>query len=65
MDKLSQRQRDVLYFMCQGYNNKKIASALNISLNTVRNHIDAIFEKLDVNNRIQAVLVALEAGWVE
>jgi len=51
----SPREQQVLNLLCHGYTNKKIASCLNISTNTVKTHLSKLFEKLGVNNRTQAL----------
>ena len=56
---LTDRERDVLRFMVQGYTNRQIAEALNITPNTVKKHVDHILQKLEVSNRAAAVAVAL------
>lgn len=51
---LSDRQREVLIEVAQGYKDNEIATRLNVSLPTVRSHLMAIFERLGVKNRTQA-----------
>ncbi|MBN1315965.1 MAG: hypothetical protein JXA42_10870 [Anaerolineales bacterium] len=55
VEPLTGRELDVLRLMAQGLKYKEIASQLFISLNTVRYHVKAIYEKLAVNNRTQAI----------
>jgi DNA-binding NarL/FixJ family response regulator len=52
---LTDREREVLVALSQGQQYKEIADALGISINTVRKHIKAIYEKLHVNTRLDAV----------
>jgi DNA-binding NarL/FixJ family response regulator len=59
---LSERQRDVLRLLIQGKANKEISRALDLSESTVKTHIAALFRKLDVSNRTQAVLAAARLG---
>jgi DNA-binding NarL/FixJ family response regulator len=59
---LTDRERDVLTLIAQGRNNTEIADQLVISPKTVRNHITAIFDKLQVVDRAQAILRARAAG---
>jgi len=55
---LSQRELDVLQLMSAGLSNQEIADRLFVSLNTVKTHASAIFSKLGVKRRIQAVETA-------
>ena len=55
---LTVRQMDVLRLLASGASNKVIAQTLGISPATVKNHLDAIFDKMGVANRLQAVMLA-------
>ena len=55
VESLSDREREVLVALSQGRQYKEIAAALDISVNTVRNYIRAIYDKLQVNSRHDAV----------
>ncbi len=59
LNALSPREREVLALLVQGLSNRAIAETLVISPNTVKRHLQAIFEKLGVNNRAAAVAIAL------
>jgi two-component system, NarL family, nitrate/nitrite response regulator NarL len=59
---LSDREVEVLNFMGKGSSTRQIAVSLFISENTVKTHIRHIMEKLDANNRAQAVAKARELG---
>jgi DNA-binding CsgD family transcriptional regulator len=61
-DQLSARQREVLVLMAQGRDNAQIAAVLGLSEKTVRNQVSAIFARLGVENRAQAIVMAREAG---
>jgi two-component system, NarL family, response regulator LiaR len=61
---LSAREMDVLRLMVEGYSNPEIANALYLSPNTVKTHIRGIMNKLAVDDRVQAAVVALRAGLV-
>lgn len=64
MAPLSQREMELLRLLGQGRSNKEIAHTLNITPQTVKNHITSILRKLDVNDRTQAVLAGLRYGWI-
>jgi len=57
-DALTPRERDVLALLARGESNKRIAAALNLSIGTVKGYVSAIFEKLGVEDRTQAALLA-------
>jgi DNA-binding NarL/FixJ family response regulator len=59
---LTEREREVLSLIAQGYTNQAIAEQLVISPKTVRNHISSIFSKLQVTSRLEAILRAKDAG---
>jgi DNA-binding NarL/FixJ family response regulator len=59
---LTEREREVLALIAQGASNALIAERLSLSPKTVKNHISSIFNKLQVADRVQAVLRAREAG---
>lgn len=59
---LSVRQKEVLALLAQGLPNKVIARQLNLSENTVRIHVGAVFAHFGVNSRTAAVLAAQQAG---
>lgn len=59
---LSDREREVLDLMARGWDNRRIAKELFLSDKTVRNHVSAVFSKLDVADRTEAVTRARRAG---
>lgn len=61
-DKLTEREEEVLRLMARGLSNAEIAYQLHLSEGTVRNHVSAIFAKLDVSDRTQAVIIAIRHG---
>ena len=61
---LSTRELSVLELLARGLSNKEIQSALSIPEGTLKNHLKRVFDKLDVTDRTQAVLVALKRGLV-
>ncbi|GEP51122.1 hypothetical protein FNO01nite_17940 [Flavobacterium noncentrifugens] len=52
---LSKRELEILNLLAQGHSNQEIAAAIFVSLSTVKTHNQNLFEKLQVNRRIQAV----------
>lgn len=61
---LSPREMEILEYVTRGMSNKEIAYLLGISHQTVKNHMTAILQKLDVEDRTQAAVYALQHGWV-
>ena len=61
---LTERELDILRLVAQGLDNIDIGERLGLSDKTIRNRLTTIFEKLHVNNRIQAALYALRQGLV-
>lgn len=59
---LTQRELEVLALLVAGWGNKAIASQLDIALGTVKAHVKAILEKLNVGSRLQAAMVAEQRG---
>jgi DNA-binding NarL/FixJ family response regulator len=65
VEQLSPREIDVLRLVARGSSNKEIAHHLHISEATVKSHLLHIFAKLEVNDRTQAVTVAIQRGIVK
>jgi two-component system, NarL family, response regulator LiaR len=61
---LSQRETDVLRLIVRGFSNPEIAAELFLSPNTIKTHIRGIMNKLAVDDRVQAAVVALRTGLV-
>lgn len=61
---LSSREMEVLECVTRGMSNKEIAASLDISHQTVKNHVTAILRKLNVEDRTQAAVYSLRRGWV-
>ena len=55
---LSRRETDVLRLMTEGYTNTQISELLSISPNTVKTHVNSVFNKLGINDRTQAAVLA-------
>jgi DNA-binding NarL/FixJ family response regulator len=58
----TQREREILSLLAQGLSNKDISNALNIALNTVKNHVHNILDKMRVHRRREAIRRAVEGG---
>jgi len=64
-DGLTDREREVLRLIAEGYTNAEIASALNLSPHTVQSHRRAIMEKLNLHDRVELVKYAIRRGLIE
>jgi len=64
LDELTPREMDVLRLLAQGLSNRKIAARLSINERTVKYHVSAILAKLEVANRTEAVMRAIEQGLI-
>lgn len=62
---LTKRECQVLQLLSEGQSNRRIAETLVISEKTVKNHVSNILQKMEVNDRTQAVVTAIRNGWVE
>lgn len=62
LDVLTDREREVLELLARGLTNKEIADALVITTNTVKRHLKAIFQKLEIHTRSAAAAKAISAG---
>lgn len=61
---LTKREAEVLRLMAEGKSNKAIGDHLFISEKTVKNHVSSILQKMEVEDRTQAVIIAIKTGWV-
>ncbi|HBN95357.1 MAG TPA: DNA-binding response regulator [Firmicutes bacterium] len=59
---LTNRELEILQYICEGLSNKEIANALFISEKTVKNHITSLLRKLEVEDRTQAAVFAVSHG---
>ncbi|MCM1339649.1 MAG: response regulator transcription factor [Muribaculaceae bacterium] len=64
VNSLTAREKDVLLLVTRGLDNSAIAKELYVSIITVKAHLQSIFKKLNVKNRTQAVLFAIDAGLI-
>lgn len=63
--KLTPRECEVLGLVARGMTNKRIGALLNISENTVRNHLCSIYQKLNLENRLQVAVYSVTHGLVD
>ena len=61
---LTARETQILKYVANGNTNKQIALALEISEQTIKNHVSAILRKLNANDRAHAVVVAIRHHWI-
>jgi len=61
----TERENEIVQLLCQGYSNRQIAEKLYLAEGTVKNYLSAIFQKLQVEDRTQAVIKVKEMGLMQ
>jgi len=61
---LTYRETQILNYIAEGNSNKQIAQILQISEQTIKNHVSSILRKLNANDRAHAVALAMRNGWI-
>lgn len=64
LDQLTERELEVLKLAAKGITNREIAQELSLSARTVQAHLSTIFSKMQVSSRTEAVVRALQKGWI-
>ena len=64
IDRLSEREQEVLRLLAQGQSNREMSEALFVGMETVKSHVGSVLLKLGVRDRTQAVIMAYESGFV-
>lgn len=63
--KLTEREKGILFYLTKGLENLEISKVLGISVHTTKAHLESIYKKLEVDNRVQAAIKAIYYGLVE
>lgn len=63
LERLTKREKQVLYWIVEGKTNGDIGRILEISPRTVEKHCESIFRKLGIENRYAAIVFALTSNW--
>lgn len=63
LERLTAREREILFLVCEGRTDAQMSRELGLSQNTIRNHLASLFRKIGVNRRSAAVIWARERGF--
>ena len=58
--KLTARELQVMYYVAEGLNNREVAERMYLSVHTIKAHLESIYSKLSVHNKIQALVYAIK-----
>lgn len=64
MEELTKKEKEILQLYCQGHSRKDIVIILGISMRTLANHLNSIYEKLDVSNYQEMIRKAMRLGYI-
>jgi NarL family two-component system response regulator LiaR len=64
LDQLTERELEVLKLAAKGMSNRDIAHHLSLSIRTIQAHLSTVFSKMQVGSRTEAVVQALQKGWL-
>jgi two-component system response regulator DegU len=62
---LTRVEFDVLTYVAKGLSNAEVGRVMTLERRTVRTHLSHVYKKMGVNSHVEAVVLALRAGWVE
>mgnify|MGYP000627647852 CR=1 FL=1 len=62
---LTKRELEILYLLIEGQSNRQIAKDLIISIHTVKAHIESIYRKFGVHNKVQAAIYAVHYNMID
>ncbi len=65
MRPLSDREKEILQLIAKGISNSEAAQVLNLSKATIRTHLEHIYQKLEVTNRVEAVTEGIRKGLID
>jgi DNA-binding NarL/FixJ family response regulator len=65
MRALSEREKEILQLIAKGVSNSEAAKVLNLSKATIRTHLEHIYQKLEVTNRVEAVTEGIRKGLID
>ena len=65
ISRLTKREHEIYAKAASGLSDKEIADQLNISEQTIKNHLKNIYSKLNVNGRLQSIIIGYKYGWID